>query len=61
MADLDFSIILPYFNLLPQAIGITLKVGIGSFILTIFLSIIVGCLRTRKLIKVAHFLSLPLM
>lgn len=56
MADLDFSIILPYFNLLPQAIGITLKVGIGSFILTIFLSIIVGSLRTRKLFKVAHFL-----
>lgn len=56
MTNLDFSVIIPYFNLIPAAVAITLKVGIGGFILTIILSIIVGSLRTRKLCKAIHFL-----
>ena len=56
MRNLDFWVIAPYFNLFPEAVAITLKVGIGGFILTIILSIIVGSLRTRKLCKAVHFL-----
>ena len=56
MRNLHFSVIAPYFNLFPEAVAITLKVGIGGFILTIILSIIVGSLRTRKLCKAVHFL-----
>ena len=56
MTNLDFSVITPYFNLLPAAIIITLKVGIAGFILAIMLSILVGSLRTRKLYKPIHFL-----
>jgi len=55
MKNLDFTVIAPYFNLFPDAIAITLKVGIGGFILAIILAIIVGSLRTRKLCKVVHF------
>lgn len=54
MINLDFSVIAPYFNLLPKAIAITLKVGIGGFILTIIIAIIVGSLRTRKRCKVVQ-------
>lgn len=56
MTNLDFSVIAPYFKLLPQAVAITLKVGIGGFILTIIIAVIVGTLRTRKLNKAIHFL-----
>lgn len=56
MNSLDFSVIIPYLNLLPPAIVITLKVGIGGFLLTVILSIIVGNLRTRKLHKSIQFL-----
>lgn len=54
MKNLDFTVITPYFHLLPDAVAITLKVGIGGFLLTIVLSILVGSLRTRKLCKIAH-------
>ncbi|ATW27432.1 amino acid ABC transporter permease [Candidatus Formimonas warabiya] len=56
MRNLDFSVIAPYFNLLPEAIAITLKVGIGGFIVTIIISMMVGSLRTRKLCRAVHFL-----
>ncbi|NLX90823.1 MAG: amino acid ABC transporter permease [Firmicutes bacterium] len=56
MRNLDFWVIAPYFNLFPEAVAITLKVGIGGFILAIILSIIAGSLRTRKLCKAVHFL-----
>lgn len=55
MNNLDFTVIAPYFKLLPEAIAITLKVGIGGFMLSVILSVLVGSLRTRKLCKVVHF------
>jgi polar amino acid transport system permease protein len=56
MTNLDFSVIAPYFNLLPRAIAMTLQVGVSGFLLSIVFSIVVGTLRTRKLCKAAHFL-----
>ncbi len=54
MTNLDFTTLLPYINLLPAAIAITLQVGLGGFILAIVLAIVVGSLRTRKLNWVVH-------
>ncbi len=56
MTNLDFSIITPYFPMLLKAAGITLKVGIGAFVLAVILAIIVGSLRTKKLPKIVEFL-----
>jgi len=56
MKNLDFNVIQPFLHLLPSAIAITLKVGVGAFILTLILAIIVGSLRTRRLYKPIHFL-----
>ncbi len=54
MTNLDFTTLLPYINLLPAAIAITLQVGLGGFILAIVLAIVVGSLRTRKLNWAVH-------
>nr|WP_312578114.1 amino acid ABC transporter permease [Sedimentibacter sp.] len=56
MRNLDFTVIKPFLHLLPSAAAITLKIGIGSFFLTLIIAIIVGSLRTRKLYKPIHFL-----
>lgn len=55
MTNLDFSVITPYFNLLPAAVVITFQVGLGGFLLTILLAVIVGSLRTRRLNKATSF------
>ncbi|WP_326909892.1 amino acid ABC transporter permease [Sedimentibacter sp. MB31-C6] len=56
MRNLDFNVIKPFLHLMPSAITITLKIGIGAFILTLTIAIIVGSLRTKKLYKPIHFL-----
>ena len=56
MMNLDFSVITPYFYLLMPAVMITLTVGIGGFLLTIIVSIVVGSLRTKKLCKGIRFI-----
>lgn len=56
MRNLDFTVIKPFLNLLPSAAVITLKIGIGSFFLTLMIAIVVGSLRTRKLYKPIRFL-----
>lgn len=56
MNNLDFSTILPYINLLPAALAITLKVGIGGFILACLIAVTVGSLRTAKLPLPVHAL-----
>lgn len=56
MRNLDFTVIKPFLNLLPSAAAITLKIGIGSFFLTLMIAIVVGSLRTRKLYKPIRFL-----
>lgn len=56
MTNLDFTVLTPYLHLFRDAILITLKVGICSFILATLLSIIIGSLRTRKLPKIISIL-----
>ena len=56
MQNLDFSVLLPYLNLLPSALKVTLIIGICGFILAILIAIIVGCLRSFKLPKVISFI-----
>ncbi len=56
MRNLDFTVIKPFLHLLPSAVAITLKIGIGAFILTLIIAVIVGSLRTRKLNKLIHFI-----
>ena len=56
MTDLDFSLLLPYSALLPEALKTTLKIGFAGFILALFIAIIVGSLRSRKLPKAIDFI-----
>lgn len=56
MRDLDFSVLFPYAHLVWEAVGITLKIGILSFITSVCIAIIVGSLRARKLPKVVRFI-----
>ena len=56
MSNLDFSVIIPYFKLLPAAVAITLKVGIGGFLLMIVIAMVVGSLRTRKQYKAVQLI-----
>ena len=47
MKNMDFSVLKPYVHLLWKAIGITLEIGICSFILALIIAIVVGSLRIR--------------
>lgn len=50
--NLDFSILLPFTNLVWEAAEITIKIGVLSFILALVLAIIVGSLRAANIPKV---------
>lgn len=52
MNSLDFSILVPYASLLPAALKITIQIGAAGFILAVFISVIVGCCRSRKMPKI---------
>lgn len=52
MNSLDFSILVPYASLLPAALKITIQIGVAGFILATFISVIVGCCRSRKMPKI---------
>lgn len=56
MNSLDFSPLLPYAGLLPEALKITLEIGIAGFVLALVIAVIVGTLRSKKLPKVIGFL-----
>lgn len=49
--NLDFSILLPFTNLVWEAAEITIKIGIFSFILALILAVIVGSLRSANIPK----------
>ena len=49
MRDLDFSVIVPYASLLPEALKITIEIGVAGFLLATLISIVVGTCRSRKL------------
>lgn len=50
--NLDFSILLPFINLVWEAAEITIKIGVFSFILALILAVIVGSLRAANIPKV---------
>lgn len=50
--NLDFSILLPFTNLVWEAAEITIKIGVLSFILALVLAIIVGSLRAANIPRV---------
>ncbi len=50
--NLDFSILLPFTNLVWEAAEITIKIGFLSFVLALVLAIIVGSLRAANIPKV---------
>ena len=50
--NLDFSILLPFTNLVWEAAEITIKLGVLSFVLALVLAIIVGSLRAANIPKV---------
>lgn len=50
--NLDFSILLPFTNLVWEAAEITIKIGVLSFVLALVLAIIVGSLRAANIPKV---------
>lgn len=50
--NLDFSILLPFTNLVWEAAEITIKIGVFSFILALILAVIVGSLRAANIPKV---------
>jgi len=52
MMNLDFSILLPFTNLVWEAAEITIKIGVLSFVLALVLAIIVGSLRAANIPKV---------
>lgn len=52
MINLDFSILLPFTNLVWEAAEITIKIGVLSFVLALVLAIIVGSLRAANIPKV---------
>ena len=56
MNSLDFSILVPYASLLPGALKITIQIGVAGFILATFISVIVGCCRSRKIPKVIEII-----
>ena len=52
----DFSILVPYASLLPAALKITIQIGVAGFILATFISVIVGCCRSRKMPKIIEII-----
>ena len=52
----DFSPLAPYAGLLPEALKITLEIGLAGFILALAIAVAVGTLRSRKLPKAVRFL-----
>ena len=56
MNSLDFSPLLPYAGMLPEALKITLEIGMAGFMLALVIAVVVGTLRSRKLPKAAGFL-----
>lgn len=56
MNSLDFSILVPYASLLPAALKITIQIGVAGFILATFISVIVGCCRSRKMPKIIEII-----
>ncbi len=56
MNGLDFSPLAPYAGLLPEALKITLEIGLAGFILALAIAVAVGTLRSRKLPKAVRFL-----
>lgn len=56
MRDLDFSVIVPYASLLPEALKITIEIGVAGFLLATLISIVVGTCRSRKLPKVLQII-----
>ena len=56
MNSLDFSILVPYASLLPAALKITIQIGVAGFILATFISVIVGCCRSRKMPKIMEII-----
>ncbi len=56
MNGLDFSPLLPYAGLLPEALKITLEIGIAGFVLALVIAVTAGTLRSRKLPGVIRFL-----
>ena len=51
MKNLDFSLLIPYKDLLPSALLITIEIGICGFILATAISVVVGVCRSRRLPK----------
>ena len=56
MQNLDFSVLLPYINLLPAALNVTIIIGICGFALAIVIAIIIGSLRSCRLPKAVKIL-----
>ena len=56
MRDLDFSVIVPYASLLPEALKITIEIGVAGFLLATLISIVVGTCRSRKLPKLLQII-----
>lgn len=56
MTNLDFSVLLPYKDLVWDALAITIRIGIFGFLLAMSIAIIVGSLRTIKLPRVIRWL-----
>lgn len=55
MTNLNFSVLQPYLHLFKDAIAITFKVGVFSFLVATLISIFVGSLRTRNPHKIIKF------
>ena len=48
MYKLDFSVMIPFIPILIKGLGVSLIIGISSFIIAVLLSIIVGAVRFNK-------------
>ncbi|MCP1101831.1 polar amino acid transport system permease protein [Aequitasia blattaphilus] len=56
MNNLDFSTLIPFLPLLPDALLITLKIGVLGFFLALLIAIVIGCLRSTHMPKLPSFL-----
>lgn len=56
MMELDFSVVVPYLPQLFLAAAVTLKIGVLAFGLALFIAILVGTLRSVKLLKIISLL-----
>ena len=48
MYKLDFSVMIPFIPILFKGLGVSLIIGVSSFIIAVLLSIIVGAIRFNK-------------